>query len=194
MSTTILVIAGSVRAQRIAPKIARWVAGIGRKQASRTFEVIDLAEWKLPMDDEPGIPQMGYYRHEHTRAWSRKIKSASAFVLVTPQYNGGYPAALKNAIDHLYDEWAGKPVLIVTYGGHGGNHCGEQLDAVCQFVKMKPLSARPGLVLPHAVIAANSGGIDPESVFAGQIGSLREAFAELEESLSALPGIRAVPG
>ncbi len=51
----------------------------------------------------------------------------TAIVFVSPQYNWGYPAPLKNAIDHLYKEWAGKPAMIVTYGGHGGSKCAAQL-------------------------------------------------------------------
>jgi len=182
-----LVIAGSVRPQRIAVQIAAWIAEVGREATGGAFEVVDLRDWPLPMDDEPGMPQIGDYAQEHTRAWSRKIAAAPAFVFVTPQYNWGYPAALKNAIDHLHREWIGKPVMIVTYGGHGGGHCGEQLQLVCQGIGMKPLATRPALRLPRALIEANTGEIDPAAEFEGYLGEMRQAFGELAGALSAVP-------
>jgi NAD(P)H-dependent FMN reductase len=123
----ILVILGSTRPRRICLHIAEWVAQIGRETIPGQFEIVDLKDWPLPMDDEPAVPASGDYVFEHTRAWSRKISDGEAFVFVTPQYNWGYPAPLKNAIDHLHLEWSGKPAMIVTYGGRGGGKCAEQL-------------------------------------------------------------------
>lgn len=173
-----LVIAGSVRPQRICIKVAEWVARIGHETTDQAFEVIDLKDWPLPMDDEPAIPASGDYQCEHTRAWSRKIAGAGAFVFVTPQYNWGYPAPLKNALDHLYREWAGKPAMIVTYGGHGGGRCGEQLQEVCTGLHMIPIPTRPALRLAREHIEANLGEIDPGADFASHLGELRQAFSE----------------
>jgi NAD(P)H-dependent FMN reductase len=122
---TILVIMGSIRAVRRCPQIADWVIDIAEKSSSLKYELIDLVDWPLPMDDEPAIPETGSYTNSHTLAWSAKVAAADAFVFVTPQYNWGYPAALKNAIDHLYKEWQDKPAVIVTYGGHGGGNLGD---------------------------------------------------------------------
>ena len=180
----ILIIAGSVRPTRIALQVAEWIAAIGKDSINGLFEVVDLREWPLPMDQEPGMPQAGNYATEHTRAWSRKIVGAPAIIFVTPQYNGGYPAPLKNAIDHIYAEWAGKPVMIVTYGGHGGNHCGEQLAQVCQFVKMKPIEIRPALKLSRTLIEANSGRIDAATEFSAHLDELRRAFVEFSRALA----------
>lgn len=81
--------------------------------------------------DEPGIPQAitdpHQYAHSHTRTWSARLAALDAFVFVTPQYNWGIPAALKNAIDFLYHEWTGKPAMVVSYGGHGGGRAAEAL-------------------------------------------------------------------
>jgi NAD(P)H-dependent FMN reductase len=66
------------------------------------YEIVDLQGWHLPFGDEPGIPAQGVYGHDHTRAWSAKVAAADGFIFVTPQYNWGYPAPLKNARDHLY--------------------------------------------------------------------------------------------
>ncbi len=185
--STVLVIAGSVRPRRLAVQIAEWVAAVGHETTGGAFEVVDLKDWPLPMDDEPGMPQAGNYEFEHTRAWSRKVAGASAFVFVTPQYNGGYPAALKNAIDHLYKEWDGKPAMIVTYGGHGGNRCAEQLLQVCRYLHMIPVATAPALTLSHERIEADSGRIDPAAEFAEHLDDVERAFAELAVARNASP-------
>jgi NAD(P)H-dependent FMN reductase len=128
----VLVILGSTRKGRICAKVADWVAEIGRETTVAGFELVDLRDWPLPMDDEPAIPATGVYANDHTRAWSRRVSEGDAVVFVTPQYNWGYPAPLKNALDHLYAEWRGKPALIVTYGGHGGGRCAAQLRQVTE--------------------------------------------------------------
>lgn len=180
-----LVIAGSVRPRRLALTISEWVATVGREVTGGAFEVVDLKAWPLPMDDEPGMPQAGAYDFEHTLAWSRKIAAAPAFVFVTPQYNGGYPAALKNAIDHLHGEWAGKPAMIVSYGGRGGGYASEQLQQVLRFVQTTPLAIRPALTVGRDRIEANDGQIDPAPAFAAHLGDLREAFGQFAAALAA---------
>ena len=183
-ASPVLVIAGSLRPRRICIHIAEWVAAIGRAETGAPLEVVDLKDWPLPMDDEPGVPAAGDYQFEHTRAWSRKIAAAAGFVFVTPQYNWGYPAPLKNALDHLYREWAGKPAMIVTYGGHGGGRCAEQLQQVCQGLHMALVAAQPALRLPRERIEGNSGEIDPAAEFASHQDELRQAFAELAGALA----------
>src|SRR5580698_2938604 len=148
-ASPILVIVGSVRPRRIALQVAEWAAEVGRETTEAAFEVVDLKDWPLPMDDEPDVPAAGGYEFDHTHAWSRKIAAADAFVFVTPQYNWGYPAPLKNALDHLYKEWAGKPAMIVTYGGHGGGKCAKQLRQVLKGLHMKPVPTHTGCVLPR---------------------------------------------
>lgn len=174
----VLVIAGSVRPQRICITVAEWVAALGREITGSSFEVIDLREWPLPMDDEPGMPQTGQYVSASTLAWSRKVAAAPAFVFVTPQYNWGYPAPLKNALDHLYREWTGKPALIVSYGGHGGGKCAEQLQQVLEGLGMKPVASRPGLMLPREHIEANTGEIDAAVQFAAHLEELARGLAQ----------------
>lgn len=182
-ASTILVIVGSTRAKRLCPQIAEWVAEVGREAVPANFEVVDLEQWSLPANDEPGIPAINDYTLEHTRAWSRKVAEAAAFVFVTPQYNWGYPAPLKNAIDHLYKEWSGKPAVIVTYGGHGGDKCGRQLREVLRSLKMRPVRAMPRFKLTHERIKANTGAIEPATEFADHRGALNRAFAQLASAL-----------
>jgi len=153
------------------------VVGIARASTSLKYELVDLADWPLPMDDEPGIPALGVYAQEHTRAWSRKIASADAVMFVTPQYNWGYPAPLKNAIDHLDKEWNGKPVIIVSYGGHGGDKCAAQLRQVAEGLKMRLVSTMPRIVLTHEMI--RGGPIDSQKDFQAYAESIRQALTEL---------------
>lgn len=174
-----LVIVASTRARRLGPQIARWVAEIGRASLPGELEIVDLKDWPLPMDDEPGVPAVHDYACDHTQAWSRKVAAADAFVFVTPQYNWGYPAPLKNALDHLYKEWSGKPAMIVTYGGHGGGKCARQLRQVLKGLHMKPVATMPGFTLSHDRIKANTGDIDPAALFARHRRKLRKAFREL---------------
>jgi NAD(P)H-dependent FMN reductase len=174
----VLLIMGSVRAGRTCPRIAHWAAGIGHASTDLAFEVIDLADWLLPMDDEPGLPHAGEYSHAHTQAWSEKVKNAAAVVFVTPQYNWGYPAPLKNAIDHLYNEWRGKPAAIISYGGHGGTKCAKQLRQVGAGVKMRMVAMAPALTLSEEVIRQRAE-LDPETDLARYAGGVRKTFEEL---------------
>jgi NAD(P)H-dependent FMN reductase len=179
---TVLVVMGSMRAGRRCPQMASWVLGIAEASSNLKYELLDLADWPLPMDDEPGIPATGGdYAHEHTRAWSGKVAGANAFVFVTPQYNWGYPAPLKNAIDHLYREWQGKPVVIVTYGGHGGDKCAAQLRQVVEAVKMRPIATMPGIRLTRAMI--EGGPVDPAKDFEAEAELIRQAIRELSAEL-----------
>jgi NAD(P)H-dependent FMN reductase len=180
---TVLLIMGSTRAGRICPQITAWIAQLGARFTDFSFEVIDLRDWPLPMDDEPGIPALGVYNQTHTHAWSEKIKSADALAFVTPQFNWGYPAVLKNAIDRLYHEWRDKPTAIVTYGGHGGTKCAEQLRQVAGAVKLRVVATSPAIVLPEAVIREGAA-CDPDRDFAQHVPSIQSAFSELAALLA----------
>ncbi|KIW74638.1 hypothetical protein Z517_11408 [Fonsecaea pedrosoi CBS 271.37] len=162
--------------------------------AQRPFELslIDLADHPLPFFDEPGIPQRitnpQDYTHEHTRAWSRLITSHKAFVFVTPQYNWGYPANLKNAIDYLFNEWVGKPAMVVSYGGHGGTQCAGQLKQVLSGVRMKVVQKSVGLAFPgpgrEFLVRAAMGedlGLDAAGggLWANEVGEVKVVFDEL---------------
>lgn len=173
---------GSTRAQRICPQIAQWVAQVGRDTIARDFEIVDLRDWPLPMDDEPGIPAVHDYVNAHTNTWSRKISEAGAFVFVAPQYNWGYPAVLKNAIDHLYKEWHGKPAMIVSYGHRGGGKCAAQLRQVLKGVHMKPV-AKALFKLDKERIKANTGDIDPAVAFARHKQVLAKGLDKLDTAM-----------
>ncbi|MGB3676719.1 MAG: NADPH-dependent FMN reductase [Candidatus Nanopelagicales bacterium] len=71
--------------------------------------------------------------------WSERVQSFDGFLFVAPQYNWGYPAALKNALDYLYVEWHDKPSTVLTYGTHGGGKAAKQLLDVMAGLHMRLL-------------------------------------------------------
>jgi NAD(P)H-dependent FMN reductase len=117
----VAVVVGSTRPTRICPGIAEWVKNVAQHDSPLHYELVDLAEVNPPFLDEPLMAALGQYEHEHTRAWSRTVATFDGFIFVFPQYNWGYPAPLKNALDYLYVEWRDKPASFVTYGTRGGH-------------------------------------------------------------------------
>lgn len=125
------IVVASVRAGRIAPVVAEWFSGTARSRREFDVGVIDLAETPLPQDLSGG-PEVD--------AFTRRIGAAEAFVVVTSEYNHGYPAALKTAIDTVKHQWRTKPVGFVSYGGlSGGLRAVEQLRQVVVEVHMVPV-------------------------------------------------------
>ncbi|MGH8233050.1 MAG: NADPH-dependent FMN reductase [Rhodanobacteraceae bacterium] len=91
------------------------------------------------------------------------MKRADAVIFVTPQFNWGYPAALKHAIVHLYDEWRDKPAVIVSYGGHSGTKSADQLKQVAAAVNMRVMPTAPAITLPRGVIRDALAEFEPAS-------------------------------
>ncbi len=116
----IKIIIGSMRPGRFGNKPAKWIHELTKEYTDNTFELIDLKEVNLPLLDESIPPIAGQYEHEHTKQWAAKIKEADGFIFITPEYNHGAPASLKNAIDFAGQEWAHKPAAFVSYGADAG--------------------------------------------------------------------------
>ncbi|PPK64709.1 NAD(P)H-dependent oxidoreductase [Actinokineospora auranticolor] len=116
--TRIAVITGSTRPGRRALAVAEWVVTAARAHypAEVGVGLVDLADFALPLLDEPAPAITGDYRNPHTLAWSKTIAAYDGFVFVTPEYNHSYPASLKNALDYLYAEWHDKAAGFVSYG------------------------------------------------------------------------------
>lgn len=126
----IAIIVGSTRPGRKAPAVAAWVHERAKTRKDASFEVVDIADFGLPLLDEPKPPAAGQYSKPHTQAWASKVEGFDAFVFVTPEYNHGPSGALKNAIDFLYKEWVNKAAGFVSYGSAGGTRAVEQLRLV----------------------------------------------------------------
>ena len=132
----VAVIIGSTRPGRVGASVGKWAFEIAQRRTDAEFELIDLADFNLPLLDEPVPPSMGQYSQEHTRRWAAKIATFDAFVFVTAEYNHGIPGALKNAIDFLFAEWNNKAAGFVSYGSAGGARAVEQLRLVLAEVQI----------------------------------------------------------
>lgn len=143
----VAILIGSVRPNRRSKQVADWLRVQLMKSQQVHFDVVDLKKVNLPMLDEPHIPFTGLYTHSKTRKWSKLVQSYDGFIFLFPQYNWGYPAALKNAIDYLAKEWQGKPVSLVTFGGHGGSQAQAAMRLVVTGLKMKQLAVNPQISL-----------------------------------------------
>src|SRR5438067_873325 len=118
--TELKIIIASTREGRKGPAIASWIFDMAKQRSEFNTELLDLAETALPFLDEPNHPRLRQYTKEHTKNWSRIIDASEAFIFVMPEYNFGFNAPLKNAIDFLHNEWLYKPVGFVSYGGIAG--------------------------------------------------------------------------
>ena len=143
----VAIILGSTRPGRRAEPITRWIYGIAGKRGDARFELVDIADFKLPLLDEPMPAMMHKYTQLHTRNWAAKIDSFDAFVLVTPEYNHGISASLKNAIDFLYREWNNKAAGFVGYGAGEGTRGVEQLRLIMAEMQVATVRAQVGLSL-----------------------------------------------
>ena len=136
----LLVLIASTRPGRAGLPIGEWFVGRAEAHGGFEVEVADLAEIALPLLDEPHHPRLRDYVHQHTKDWSELVDRADAYVFVTPEYNHGYPATLKNAIDHLHQEWKDKTVGFVSYGGiSAGTRAVQQLKPVVAALKLIPV-------------------------------------------------------
>lgn len=125
--TKIGVIIGSTRPNRVGAKVADWFFEKASQSQDAEFELVDLADYKLPILDEPAP---GEETKEHTQKWGAKVAEFDGFVYVTPEYNHAIAGSFKNAIDFLNKEWQYKPVSYVSYGVIGGHRAVEQLRQV----------------------------------------------------------------
>lgn len=146
----IQVVIGTVRRGRQGEKVARWVADGVERFDGMTVELLDLLDYPLPFYDEPTSPTMlrGNFQSDVAKRWVADIARGDGYIFVSPEYNHGYSAVLKNALDYGYLEWNNKPAAFVSYSG--GNVAGaravEQLRLVAVELQMAPI--REGLHLP----------------------------------------------
>jgi NAD(P)H-dependent FMN reductase len=145
--TRIAIIVGSTRPGRNAEAVAKWVYEHAARRKDAEIELVDIADYDLPLLDEPALPSAGKYTKEHTKKWAAKVASFDGFVFVTPEYNHGISGALKNAIDFLYAEWNDKAAGFVSYGSVGGTRAVESLRLVMAELQVADVRAQVALSL-----------------------------------------------
>ncbi|WP_122263518.1 NADPH-dependent FMN reductase [Ornithinimicrobium cerasi] len=127
------IVISTTRPSRIGHRVAGWIAS--QAPEGVTAEVVDLAEVALPFFADSAHPKLGRYTEPATIAWAERVSGYDAMIFTVAEYNGGYPAPLKNAIDALYPEWNDLPVGVVGYGWGGAGRAVTALRPVLENIK-----------------------------------------------------------
>jgi len=157
------IIVGSTRPNRFSEKPAQWIFDKARQRQDLDVELLDLRDYPLPFFEEampPGMAKDGYTNPAVVK-WRDKIREGDGFIIVTPEYNHGYPAVLKNALDYVYFAWSRKAVAFVSWGGAGGTRGVEQLRAVAIELDMAP--TRFAVHIPNPWFIKDISEIDTEA-------------------------------
>jgi len=192
---------GSLRSNGNALGLASWMSPIIQRRLATPlgntqipFELVSVDQQSSPLPLGPIVD--GSYMPAHIRKtsdyplpgireWSSFVSSCSGFVMLAPEYNGGYPGELKNAIDHIYWEWRDKPVILVTYGSHGGQSCAAQLQSVLERIKMKVTKNSVQISLPKEFIAGTER-VEPGQHFPTFLAEHEHAVEAATEELMGL--------
>lgn len=184
------IIIGSTREGRFGDKPAAWMHALASQRDDMQFELIDLRDHPLPFFNEALPLTWAPAKNGAAQAWAAKIASLDGFIVVTPEYNHGPSAVLKNALDYAYTEFNRKPVAFVGYGGVGAARAIEQLRLTAVELQMAPTrnAVHIGMVeflgmlqqskgfddFPHLATAAN-GMLDDLAWWAGNLKQARRA-------------------
>lgn len=181
------IIVASTRPGRIGLPIGQWIEAQAVAHGGfAEVELVDLAAWNLPFMDEPNHPRLAQYTHQHTRDWSAKVAEAGAFVFVTPEYNYGFTAPLKNAIDYLHHEWHYKPVGLVSYGGvAAGTRAAQMLKQVVTTLKMTPLSEAVAIPFVNQFFDEEENLV-PNDIMTGAAKAMFDELVRVSEALRPL--------
>ena len=174
--TIISVIVGSTRQGRFSEKPAQWIfEHLGKRKEIET-RLLDLRDFPMPFFDQavpPSMPGRPPYPNEVVQKWTAQIGASDGFVFVTPEYNYGTSAVLKNAIDWVYPEWNRKAAAFVCYGSAMGARAVQQLRETAIEVQMAPI--RSSVPLPVATLWAHFQG-----------GDVNKGLAEMDQQAAAM--------
>ncbi|RBP95940.1 NAD(P)H-dependent FMN reductase [Cytobacillus firmus] len=133
------IILGSTRQGRVSPQVGSWVKEIADKRGDANYEIVDIADFKLPFlgeADSPGIA-----------SWNEKLNSLDGFIFIVQEYNHSITGALKNALDLARDPWNNKAAGIVSYGSTGGARAAEHLRGIMGELMIADVRVHPTLSL-----------------------------------------------
>ena len=174
--TVISVIVGSTRQGRFSEKPAKWIFQQLQKRDGIEARLLDLRDFPMPFFDQavpPAMPGRAPYENEVVKRWTAEIAASDGFVFVTPEYNYGPSAVLKNAIDWVYPEWNRKAAAFVSYGSALGARGVQQLRLVAIEVQIAPV--RSSVHIPVETLWAHFQG-----------GDVDKGLAQLETSAKVL--------
>ncbi len=178
----IKIVLSTTRPEKASNKIGEWARReLTKVDSNNSYEILDLSVINLPFFDEMNSPRDRLYKNNHTVAWSKIIEEADGIIIVLAEYNGGYPAPIKNAIDYLYWEWVDKPVGFVSYGGSGGKSSFSQLSEILYKMKMRVLDNNVFLSKPW--IAFDENGEVDEKFVEGVYSMLLNEMKQIHEGI-----------
>jgi NAD(P)H-dependent FMN reductase len=192
MNLDIAVILGTTRQGRFGEKPARWILSHLQRRADISARLLDLRDFAMPFFEEALPPSRRGdkpYAHDAVQRWTAEIAAADGFVIVTPEYNHGPTAVLKNAIDWVYAEWNRKPVGFVAYGGALGARAVEQLRTIAIEVQLAPI--RAAVHVPTSVLMTHFQGGDATAGLAELVGPANAMVDDLVWWTTALKRARA---
>jgi NAD(P)H-dependent FMN reductase len=158
--TVISVIVGSIRQSRFSEKPAQWIFQHLKKR-DVDARLLDLRDFPMPFFDQavpPAMPGRAPYENEIVKKWTAAIDASDGFIFITPEYNFGTSAVLKNAIDWVYPEWNRKAAAFVSFGGAGGARSVQQLRETAIALQLAPISS--SVHIPVATLWAHFQGGD----------------------------------
>ncbi|YAL84491.1 NADPH-dependent FMN reductase [Dermacoccaceae bacterium W4C1] len=183
------IIVGSTRTGRLGSGVGEWVTAQAdaRADSGVEYELIELDTFDLPLLTEPTVPGAAGRQYEtpQTREWGAKIDSLDGLVWVTPEYNHGVPAALKNAFDVLYPEWNNKAIAFVSYGADGGVRAVEHWRTIVVNALMVDVRAQVALSL---FTEWPEGKFTPAERRTGELNTLLDQLVAMTGALSTLRG------
>ncbi len=186
------IIVGSTRPGRFSEKTLPWINDILKNHPDLEAEVLDLRDYALPFFDQPlgpsNFPAGTAYADPTVQKWADKVNEGDAFLVITPEYNRGYSAVLKNAMDSIYHEWTNKPISFVAYGSVGGSRAVEQLRNVAVELQMAPV--RNGVHIPAHWLMLDEAGNLKDGSLDSYVGSLTNTLNNLQTWGRALKTIR----
>lgn len=183
---TLHIIIASTRPGRVGPVIAKWFEQAAITHGKFAVKLVDLADFALPVYDEPNHPKQQNYQQEHTKRWSASVASADAFVFVMPEYNFNATPALVNSLNYLYAEWNYKPASFVSYAFvSGGLRAVESIKPLLTTLKVVPLVEQ--VVVPMFAQHIKDGIFKPTEIHTQ---SANQALDELHRWTAALAGLR----
>lgn len=189
MVPKILVILASTREGRRGIKVSNWAMNHLSKRKDAKFKLVDLKELNLPMFNLsiPPSTEKGKYENAIQKKWAKIVDDADGFIIITPEYNFGYPPSLKNALDYLWFEWNAKPITFISYGSmSGGVRAVEQLRQVSVELEMVPI--RKQVIIHRIRSAFDEGNILKEEEF--QNNQLNSMVDSLIKWTTALKSVR----
>ncbi|HVL24691.1 MAG TPA: NAD(P)H-dependent oxidoreductase [Thermomicrobiales bacterium] len=180
----LMIVIASVRDGRAGKAVGDWFTQLAQEHGTFNVTVADLKELDLPLMTEPNHPRLRQYTQEKTKQWSAMVDAADAFVFVMPEYNFVATAPLINAIDYLVQEWAYKPVGLVSYGGvSGGLRAAQSIKPLITSMSMMPIKEGVTIQFVANQIDKETGAFHPIDSHTSSAETMLNSLRQWESTL-----------